>query len=66
LGFTRRNVYGKLFQGHKYDPFFSMELVPAGETREYGKKVLSNYYVYRKILKEPVAFKELFKDIANN
>ncbi|MCV6606694.1 MAG: transglycosylase SLT domain-containing protein [Campylobacterales bacterium] len=63
LGFTRRNVIGKLFQGHKYDPFFSMELVPAGEPREYGKKVLSNYYVYRNVLKKPVTFDYLFKQI---
>ncbi len=63
LGFTKRNVLGRLFKGNKYDPFLSMELIPAAEPREYGKKVLSNYYVYRKVLNKPVTFDQLFRQI---
>lgn len=62
-GFTKRNVLTRLFKGNKYDPFLSMELIPAAEPREYGKKVLANYYVYRKVLEKPVTFKELFRQL---
>lgn len=62
-GFTRRKVLSKLFKGGKYDPFLSMELVPYAESREYGKKVLTNYYIYRKILKIPTTFERMFRKL---
>jgi soluble lytic murein transglycosylase len=33
------------------------------ESREYGKKVLANYVVYKKILGEKVSILELFEDL---
>ena len=50
IGFTKRKVlkYFK-FQG-EYEPFFSMEMVPYSESREYGKKVLTNYVIYQNML----------------
>lgn len=34
----------------KYEPFLSMEMVSYPETKEYGKKVLTNYYFYNNYL----------------
>lgn len=60
-GFTNRLVVSKLFKGGKYDPFLSIELVPYKESRDYGKKVLTNYYMYRKILGIPVKMQDLLR-----
>ncbi|MBP5779397.1 MAG: lytic transglycosylase domain-containing protein, partial [Campylobacter sp.] len=55
LGFTKRMLQrGDLFNKGKYEPFLSMELVTFAESRDYGKKVLANYIIYRQIL-EPTA-----------
>ena len=55
LGFTKRMLErGDLFNEGKYEPFLSMELVTFAESRDYGKKVLANYIIYRQIL-EPTA-----------
>ncbi|MBP3207200.1 MAG: transglycosylase SLT domain-containing protein [Campylobacter sp.] len=55
LGFTKRLLQrGDLFNKGKYEPFLSMELVTFAESRDYGKKVLANYIIYRQIL-EPTA-----------
>jgi len=56
IGYTRRNVL-PLFK--KYEPLLAMELIGYDETREYGKKVLSNYYIYRRVLKKPVELRRL-------
>ena len=55
IGFTKRMLLeGKLFSKNsayaKYEPFLSMELVPLSESRDYAKKVLANYIIYRAIL----------------
>lgn len=52
IGFVKRKVipYFK-FKG-SYEPFFSMEMVPYSESREYGKKVLTNYVIYYNKLSE--------------
>lgn len=55
IGFTRRHITGNVFRTGPYEPFMSMELMRRTETREYGKKVLANYVVYKKILGEPVS-----------
>ncbi len=47
IGYTKREVL-PLFQ--KYDPLLAMELVSHPETKEYGKKVLTNYIIYLRIL----------------
>ncbi|RXJ87599.1 lytic transglycosylase domain-containing protein [Arcobacter sp. CECT 8985] len=40
-----------------FEPFMSMELISYNETREYGKKVLANYYIYLKHLNKKSSFK---------
>ena len=60
IGFTRRHLLNGAFGKDPYEPFMSMELMRRTETREYGKKVLANYVVYKKILGEPVSIIDLF------
>ena len=46
-GFTSSVIKKGLFvKKGKYEPYISMELFPYAETREYGKKVLTNYIIY--------------------
>lgn len=45
-GFTRRLLKSGFFKEGKYEPFLSMEKIPYSETKEYGKKVLTNYVIY--------------------
>ncbi|RXJ98352.1 lytic murein transglycosylase [Arcobacter sp. CECT 8986] len=40
-----------------FEPFMSMELISYDETREYGKKVLTNYYIYMNHLGKKNSFK---------
>lgn len=45
-GYTRTQLK-KLFKNkNKFEPFLSMEMISLEETKEYGKKVLTNYYIY--------------------
>jgi len=61
IGFTKRKVLNYFkFQG-EFEPFFSMEMVPYSESREYGKKVLTNYVIYRKLLNSPVTLHKMLK-----
>jgi soluble lytic murein transglycosylase len=46
-----------------YEPFLSMELMGNDENREYGKKVLANYIIYKKILGEEVKITSLFDNL---
>ncbi|MRJ02483.1 MAG: lytic transglycosylase domain-containing protein [Epsilonproteobacteria bacterium] len=55
IGFVKRKVL-PLFK--RYDPLLAMELVPYAESREYGKKVLANYYIYSRILKRPFTLQD--------
>ena len=56
IGFTKRTLTKRgLFHKGKYEPWLSMELIHYDESRRYGKKVLANYLVYRKILGEPIS-----------
>ncbi len=56
IGFTKRMLQKRgLFEKGEYEPWLSMELVHYDESRRYGKKVLANYLVYKKILKEPIS-----------
>jgi len=65
IGFTQREIIQKgLFNGNsKYEPWLSMELVPYHESRDYGKKVLANYYIYLEILGKPTPFASLIKPL---
>ncbi len=46
-----------------YEPFLSMELMGNDENREYGKRVLANYVMYKKILGEEVKITSLFDNL---
>jgi soluble lytic murein transglycosylase len=51
IGFTRKTIRKKhLFKKGKYEPYLSMELIDYEESKEYGKKVLTNYVVYLNLL----------------
>ena len=39
-----------MFKRGRYEPYLSMELIDYAESREYGKKVLTNYVVYLNLL----------------
>lgn len=67
IGFTTRLLKSGLFKKGKYEPFLSMELLPYDETKKYGKKVLTNYFVYQNHInkKNKVFFNNLIKDIKN-
>jgi len=57
IGLTRRKIL-PLFKRYD-DPLLAMELIARDETREYGKKVLSNYIIYTKIFKQPKRLRQL-------
>ncbi|WP_052137702.1 lytic transglycosylase domain-containing protein [Campylobacter sputorum] len=62
IGFTKKMlVNDAMFLKGKYEPFLSMELVKADETRDYGKKVLSNYVVYLNALAANTSIQKLFE-----
>jgi len=60
MGFLRRFLEKGKFTHEKYEPFLSMELMSNTQSREYGKKVLANYVMYKKILGEKVSIVYLF------
>lgn len=47
IGFMKRTIEKGFTQKESpYEPFLSMELMSNEESREYGKQVLANYYIY--------------------
>jgi len=65
IGFTRRMLTrGDLFNEGPYEPFLSMELVPYAESREYGKKVLTNYIIYSRQAGLNVSIWDLFQSLS--
>lgn len=65
LGFLRKHLKAKTFRKGKHEPFLSMELMSNRESREYGKRVLSNYVVYKKILGEEVSIVDLLNTLTD-
>ena len=64
IGFTKRLLLSPgVFGTGENEPFLSMELVGNAESREYGKKVLANYVIYKKILGEPVSIAAIFDNL---
>ncbi|WP_418185588.1 lytic transglycosylase domain-containing protein [Aliarcobacter vitoriensis] len=50
-GYTRTQLKRGLFKDkNEFEPFLSMEMISYKETREYGKKVLANFYIYNNYL----------------
>lgn len=60
MGFFRRYLLNDRFNKAQYEPFLSMEMMSNSESREYGKKVLANYVMYKKVLGEEVSIIDLF------
>ena len=61
VNFLRKHLKTGAFSRGKYEPFLSMELMSNSESREYGKRVLANYVMYKKILGKPVSIIHLFQ-----
>jgi soluble lytic murein transglycosylase len=60
MGFLKKHLKQGTFSDAKYEPFLSMEMMLNSETREYGKKVLANYVMYKKIMGEKISIVYLF------
>lgn len=60
LGYVKKYIKSGKFTDKKYEPFLSMDTMSNVESREYGKKVLSNYVMYKKILGESISIVHLF------
>lgn len=60
IGFTRRILKSDhLFKQGRFEPYLSMELVDYEESREYGKKVLTNYVIYSNLLGDQLRITDL-------
>ena len=65
IGFTKRYITKEnCFTDAKYEPFMSMEMMVNSESREYGKKVLTNYVMYKKILGEEASIVQLYDSLS--
>ena len=62
-GFFRSYKKSGHFKKGAYEPFLSMELMRNSESREYGKYVLANYAMYKKIYKEPFSLISFFETL---
>ncbi len=58
-GFLRNHLKTGAFGSGAYEPFMSMEMMLNSESREYGKRVLANYVIYKEILGEKVSLIKL-------
>ncbi|EIK8745188.1 transglycosylase SLT domain-containing protein [Campylobacter coli] len=67
IGFTNRMLArNDMFKTGKFEPFLSMEFVPYQESRIYGKKVLANYIVYRRLLNDSIKISDIFENLTQN
>ncbi len=60
MGFFKRYLLKDNFNDGPYEPFISMELMSNSESREYGKKVLANYVMYKKVMGQDISIVHLF------
>jgi soluble lytic murein transglycosylase len=65
MGFLRRHLEQGTFNSGKYEPFLSMEMMSNSQSREYGKKVLANYVMYKKVMGEEVSILRLFDTLTH-
>ncbi|NPA28224.1 MAG: lytic transglycosylase domain-containing protein [Epsilonproteobacteria bacterium] len=65
IGYTRKVLRkSNLFRNNsEYEPYLSMEMLANKETNKYGKKVLANYVVYKKLLNDPVKITTLLNQL---
>ncbi len=64
IGFTKRYLLEGNFSTGNFEPYLSMELMANTESREYAKKVLANYVIYKKILGDEVKISALFETLS--
>ncbi len=52
VGYTRRRIARNpdCFTDGPYEPFMTIEMLPNAQARRYGKRVLTNYVIYAKLL----------------
>ncbi len=63
-GFTRKTLKSGKFSSNKdYSIFLDLETIPYAESREYGKKVIANYVIYRQLLGNPVSLHVILEDL---
>ena len=65
-GYTRKQLKKGLFKRkNKFEPFLSMEMISYNETREYGKKVLANFYIYNNYLnsENKISLSSIFQNL---
>ena len=65
-GYTKKQLEKGLFQKKRaFEPFLSMEMISYNETKEYGKKVLANYYIYNNYLNEenPISLSSILESL---
>ena len=55
LGFLKRHLKTGAFREGAYEPFLSMELMANSQSREYAKRVIANYVMYKQILGEEIS-----------
>ncbi len=60
IGFFKSYLLSGKFKKGKYEPYLSMEMMSNTQSREYGKKVLANYVMYKKIMGEKISIVDLF------
>ena len=66
IGFTKRTIKSKhMFKEGLYEPYLSMELVDYVESREYAKKVLTNYVIYLNLLGSQIKVSDLLNTLTH-
>ena len=61
IGFTKRKVIPNFKFKGLFQPFLSMEMIPYGESREYAKKVITNYVIYYNMLGGSITLHKILK-----
>ena len=59
LGFLKRHLKTGAFRDGEYEPYLSMELMANSQSREYAKRVVANYVMYKQILGEKISIVNL-------
>ncbi len=63
IGYTRRLIRKNIFKSGAYEPYISLEMVDNDQARYYGKRVLGNYVIYKKLLGSPVKVTNLLNQL---
>ena len=64
IGFTKRTIKSEhLFKDRAYEPYLSIELIDYVESREYAKKVLTNYVIYLNCLGSQIKVSDLLSTL---